>query len=198
MAKLFDLKELKENFVTPASSGILKDNFLDQHCARIESIKQLSGKLPGDGEIFFLWSLNSFNAFTFIPYIIKEQGIIHELVLSTYSISSRILNAVTHYLEKGKIEKIHILVSDSIKFRIPKVQDQLIVLVNQRPGQFSVGYGWNHSKVMCIRTKDGNFVVEGSGNFSENAQYEQYIFINNKTVYDFRRDSVLAIFAGSN
>jgi hypothetical protein len=30
-------------------------------------------------------------------------------------------------------------------------------------------------------------VLEGSGNWSENAHYEQYVFINSKEVFDFRK-----------
>ena len=46
---------------------------------------------------------------------------------------------------------------------------------------------WNHSKVQLIKSDGNYFVVEGSGNFSENAANEQYIFVNNEEVYRFRK-----------
>ena len=40
-----------------------------------------------------------------------------------------------------------------------------------------------------METNQGNhYVVEGSGNMSQNGQYEQYIFENNKPVYDFHKN----------
>jgi hypothetical protein len=192
----FDLDELNVESAPSAGSGILKDKFLDVHLAKVESIKDLNGRLPGEGEIFFLWTLNSFNAFTFIPYMIKSNGNIEELIISTYSISTRILNALIHYIEKRKIEKCHIMISDSIKFRLPKVQEQILYYVGRNPA-FTVSYGWNHSKICLMGTRDGHFVVEGSVNFSENAQYEQYVFVNSSKIFEFRKNMIHGIQPGS-
>lgn len=197
MPPLFRLDELSNPSNERPGSGILKDNFFDSHLAKVESLKQLSGRLPKEGEIYFLWTVNSFNAFTFIPFMVKEHGVINELILSTYSMSSRILNSLTHYIEKGKVEKVHILISDSIKFRIPRVQAQLIHLCSQYPQRFSVSYGWNHSKITLIGTLEGGYVMEGSGNFSENAQYEQYILLKNQKVYDFRKAMIYDVHPGT-
>ncbi|MEI6577764.1 MAG: hypothetical protein WCO63_16445 [Bacteroidota bacterium] len=188
---LFQLSEL--DHLAPAGSGILKSRFHDIHLVKVESIKSLVGNVPSPGECFFLWTVKSFNAYTFIPFFVKEHKVINELILSTYSISNRILESLTHLMEKGKVEKVHILISDSIKFRLPKVQEQLVLLCNQRPAQFTVSYAWNHSKISLIQTPGGCFVVEGSGNFSENAQHEQYLFLNIREVYDFRKAEIYGI-----
>ncbi len=192
---LFKLSDLNQE--TAASSGILKSKFYDVHLAKVESIKSLVGNVPGPGECFFLWTVKSFNAYTFIPFFVKEHKVINELILSTYSISNRILESLTHLLEKGKVEKVHILISDTIKFRLPKVQEQLVTLCKQRPGQFSVDYAWNHSKICLMLTPQGSFLVEGSGNFSENAQHEQYLFLNIKEVYEFRKQEIYGIITGT-
>ncbi|MCX6270503.1 MAG: hypothetical protein NTU44_04645 [Bacteroidetes bacterium] len=197
MQKLFDIEELQQQAELTASSGILKDHFLDVHLAKVETLKQLLGAVPNEGEVYFLWTLNSFNAFTFIPYLVKTQGAIQELIITTYSISTRILNALAHYLEKRRIEQVHLVISDSVKFRLPKVQEQLVILCNQRPGQFTVTYAWNHSKITLMKTKNGHFLVEGSGNFSENAQHEQYIFLNNIKIYEFRKASIDELLRGT-
>lgn len=75
-------------------SGILAETFLNTHEERVERIKHLAGGLPSPGEIFFLWTINSFNAFTFIPFIFQHCGTIDELILSTYSINIRIIDAL--------------------------------------------------------------------------------------------------------
>lgn len=158
------------------------------HIEKVNSLKRLMGRVPGRGEIYFLWTLNSFNAFTFITYIIKHFGTIRQLTFSTYSINERILTSLVRWYDKGAIEKIYICISDSIRSRVPKVNDQLQAFSSTR--NIEIGYAWNHSKVTLIRTDEHFFVVAGSGNFSENALNEQYIFLNDERVYNFFSDCI--------
>lgn len=162
--------------------------FENMHTEKVNSLKQLMGRVPGRGEIYFLWTLNSFNAFTFITYIIKHFGTIRQLTFSTYSINERILTSLVRWYDKGAIEKIYICISDSIRSRLPKVNDQLQAFSSTR--NIEIGYAWNHSKVTLIRTDEHFFVVAGSGNFSENALNEQYIFLNDERVYNFFSDCI--------
>ena len=193
MSALFSLSELSQKKQAEPQnldkSEIQRVRFLNKHLTKVESLKTLAGKLPTSGEIFFIWTLNSFNAFTFIVYIIKHCGVIDELTVSTYSINDRILTSLMKWYDKGEIKKINISISDSIRHRVPKIYDQLQSQAQLR--NMEVSFTWNHSKVTTMRSADNYFVVEGSGNFSENAQYEQYIFMNDKTVYDFRRSCIL-------
>lgn len=192
MYALFKLSEIVEEKkaqpVQPDKSEIKTVRFLNKHLSKVESLKALAGRLPSAGEIFFIWTLNSFNAFTFLVYIIKHCGVIDELTISTYSINDRILTSLVKWYDKGEIRKIHISISDSIRYRMPRIYDQLLIQSQNR--NIEVSFSWNHSKVTTMRSGENYFVVEGSGNFSENAQYEQYIFMNDKTVYDFRRSCI--------
>jgi hypothetical protein len=188
--KLFDIADIGESSPeNGVKSGIHVEKFLQLHNARVESVKQLAGRLPSEGEIFFLWTVNSFNAFTFIPFIIREAGVIHHLVLSTYSINIRIIDALIRLLDHGKILKVDIFISDSVRSRLPKVYDYLISLCEKYP--VTVRYCWNHSKIALIRTDSDHFCVEGSGNWGENAQHEQYVFLNSKSVFEFRKNEIL-------
>ncbi|MEC8884204.1 MAG: hypothetical protein VYD98_06080, partial [Bacteroidota bacterium] len=38
------------------------------------------------------------------------------------------------------------------------------------------------------RTVEHHFVVEGSGNWSENAKYEQYTFAESRGLFEFRKE----------
>ena len=156
------------------------------HTEKIHGLKQLLGRLPKPGEIFFLWTLNSFNAFTFVAYTVKHCGVIDELLFSTYSLNERILNALIRSHDRQEIKQIYICISDSVKSRIPKVNDQLNAYAKTR--NIKIGYAWNHSKVTLMKTGKHRFVVCGSGNFSENALNEQYIFLDNPVIFDFYAD----------
>lgn len=187
MNKFFGLDELtRKTVVDPGDkSAILRDNFLQMHSFKVESLKNLNGRLPEQGEFFALWTLKSSNAFTIIPYLISVLGGIDYLVLSTYSINKRIVDSLIKKIDQDKIGHVKIFISDSIKNRMPAVVDHLEMQINSRD-KITVHYAWNHSKITLIETKGDFFVFEGSGNWSENAQYEQYLFFNYKTLYDFR------------
>ncbi len=159
--------------------------FINNHLRKITNIKDLIGNFPSEDEIYFLFTLNSFNAFTFIPYIINYSGLITNLVFSTYSINKRIVNSLMRWYDKHEIKNIHIVISDSIRNRMPKIVDLIKSCMTTRHN-IKLDFSWNHSKITLIESGSNKFVIEGSGNFSENAQHEQYIFLNNKNIYDFR------------
>jgi len=69
------------------------------------------------------------------------------------------------------------------------VYDRLITLTETH--SVKVYYAWNHSKIALIRTHDQYFDVEGSGNWGENAQHEQYVFVNSRNVFEFRKNEIL-------
>ncbi len=191
---LFNIREmLNGNDVASPSEHTTRsistcERFENMHLEKVNSLKQLLGRVPGQGEIFFLWTLNSFNAFTFITYVIKHFGKIKQLTFSTYSINERILTSLVKWYDKGCIERIYICISDSIRSRVPKVNDQLQAFASTR--NIDIGYAWNHSKVTLIQTAEHHFVVAGSGNFSENALNEQYIFLNDEQIFNFFDDCI--------
>jgi hypothetical protein len=192
--RFFDIDELDQEEIneTPEErSGAMIEKFIFFHYERISSIKQLAGRLPGLGEIYFLWTINSFNAFTFIQFIIKECGNIDELIVSTYSINIRIIDALMKLIDRRQISSVKIFISDSIRTRLPKVYDHLTALVEKRSSIIQVIYSWNHSKISLIRIGNNYFDVEGSGNWGENAQHEQYIFLNSLEVFEFRKNEIL-------
>jgi len=170
-------------------SEILRDSFLHQHEKKIKTLKELINSVPGENEFIALWTLKSFNAFTFIPYLIHIYGKIDYLAISTYTINRRIIDSLTKKIDQGKIDHVKLFISDSLKYRMPKAVDHLSMMINARH-QITAHYAWNHSKITLAQCGDHFFTIEGSGNWSENAQYEQYLFFNNKRLYDFRLNCI--------
>ncbi len=192
---LFNLRELERfDKADKGNAGALSNRFYELHCQKVESIKDLTD-LPSDNKIIFLWTINSFNAFTFIPFILSKHNKISELVITTYSINKRIIEAFSKLMQKNQIEKVDLFISDSIKYRVPRIYDELEAIA-QANKNFNTHYAWNHSKIALVSTCDNFFIIEGSGNFSENAQFEQYVFLNNKEIYEFRKQSIYSSFHG--
>lgn len=188
---LFSLNELQSkstpNELQEEKSAVKAEQFLQIHHLMLESIKDLVGKLPEPGEIYFIWTLKSFNAFTFIPYLAKYAGTIDELYITTYSINTRITDALIKMMALGKIKNVTIYISETMRFRMPKVVDYLDS-VQHSNSNFRVHYSWVHAKIAMVRIGDNYFHVEGSGNWAENAKHEQYIFLQSKEIFDFRKN----------
>ncbi len=165
-------------------SGSFVSKYLLAHYQKVASVKKDLKRLPAAEEFFFLQSDNSFNAFTFIPVILEDQSAKH-LFATTYSINKRVINALVELHQTGKIDSITLLVSDTMLSRNQMICD-LLSSVNRQYANINVLFAWVHAKVCLIETKDANYVIEGSGNWSENAYLEQYTFANCKGLYDFR------------
>lgn len=158
--------------------------YLNHHLEKIDNLNNLV-RIPSDGEIFFLHTEKAFNAFTFIPWIAKRL-FIEELYASTYSISRRVIEALQELQQKGRIGEVTLLISDSMIKRNPVTID-VLEGVAKHNANFKVKYFWNHSKVCLIKAGDFHLVLEGSGNWSENAQLEQYVLANSEAIFNFRK-----------
>ena len=168
------------------ASELFISKYLNKHYLKIKNLSEDLLRLPAEEEVFYLQTENAFNAFTFIPMIAKQQGI-KELYASTYSINIRVIESLIELHDAGIVEQITLLISDSLIKRNPTTIDLLSALVKSR-ANIKVVYSWNHSKVCLIKTAFSHYVIEGSGNWSENAFIEQYAFTNSKNVFDFRKE----------
>ena len=160
MRQYFDLNDI---FQEVRQSKMYSEHFERVQTFKVNSLKELCGRLPVDNEIFFLETRKSFTAFTFIVYVIKTCGYVKS---------------------KGLIGTIHFHISETLKFRMPEIFARLVELA--KDGVITLTYAWTHKKVACLETENGCYVIEGSGNYGENALEEQYVFLKSKKVYEFR------------
>lgn len=187
MRNLFAVPDEPVPDETTTKSDQLVAKFWEMHVQRVENLKKLI-TLPDPESCCFLWTINAFNAFTFIPYCISHFGFIDHLALSTYTISMKVADALFREIDHGRIKSVEIFVSESLRFRMPKVVEHIDAMIVSRP--VKVRYVWNHSKITCVNCGNNFLVLEGSGNWSENAQFEQYILTNSKKIYDFRKKNL--------
>ena len=183
--KFFDLQEIiPKNRQGEDGAFEVSSAYLNSHMERIENLNKLL-RLPDVGEIFFMHTEKSFNAFTFIPWL-SERYFIEEICASTYSISRRVVEALCELQNMGRVGQVVLLISDSMVKRNAATIDVLDGLVKHH-ANFQVKYYWNHSKICLLKTSEHHLILEGSGNWSENALLEQYVLAIDKAIYDFRR-----------
>lgn len=184
MSKYFDIEEVKAKQNENSSSGHYISKYLLSHYEKIKNLDKDLQRLPSIDEFFFLQSDTQFNAFTFIPFVAKS-GNIKYLHATTYTINREVVDALIQLHDTGLIENIELLISDSLKTRNPSIINYLEMMLTSRPN-FIVKFTWVHAKVSLLHSQEGYYVIEGSGNWAANAQYEQYIFTQSKGLYEFR------------
>lgn len=194
--RYFDISTLKDPSPAKDPSRHFTSKYLLAHFENVNRLEGQLKRLPTAEEFFFLQTNNSFNAFTFIPFICKYVQITR-LYASTYSISRKVITALMELHSRGFVEEITLLISDSMVKRNPMTIDVLLSVAAAN-SNLKVLFGWNHSKVCLIEAsspssspeggESQHFVIEGSGNWSDNAAIEQYTFANSKGLFDFRMD----------
>lgn len=162
---------------------LFHSKYLLQHFEKLSHPDNLF-RLPTDEEFFFLQTDKSFNAFTFIPLVCRRENIKH-LYACTYSISNKVIHALVELYDMGKIEQLTLLISDSMIKRNPVTIDNLISMAKAR-SNMKILFAWVHAKVCLMELENDHYIVEGSGNWSDNASVEQYTFANSKSLFDFR------------
>jgi hypothetical protein len=184
--KYFDFNsKIKEEKKVEKPSELFTSKYIASHYQKIQNLDNDLNRIPTLEEFFFLQTDKAFNAFTFIPFVANVFPV-KELYASTYSISRKVIDALIELHDKGMIEQITLLISDSMIKRNPVTIDNLKAMCSSRPN-IKVLYAWSHAKVCLLQTHDFYFVIEGSGNWAENAHYEQYLFANSKGLFDFRK-----------
>jgi hypothetical protein len=183
--KFFNPKNIVQDLKEEPISSQWKSNYIAKHFQKVTNLENDLMRVPTLDEFLFLQSDNAFNAFTFIPFVAKHYPV-KELFASTYSISNKVITALVELHDKGMIEKITLLISDSMIKRNPLTIENLKGMCSTRPN-IQVFYAWTHAKVCLMQTHDSYYVIEGSGNWSENAHFEQYLFANCKGLFDFRK-----------
>ncbi|MDR0893528.1 MAG: hypothetical protein LBN24_13130 [Mediterranea sp.] len=181
MSYYYTLEELRQEV---SDARMYSKRFDTMLTFKVDRLKDLCGRLPEENEAFFIETRKSFTAFTFIVYLIKHTGRVNHLYIATYSTNERIINALLRWKGKGLISSIHLHISETLQYRMPKIYERLVGL--SESGEINLSLAWTHKKITCLDTSAGYFVVEGSGNYGENAMQEQYCFLKSKEVYEFR------------
>ena len=104
---------------------------------------------------------------------------------ATYSLSRSTIDAFIELHDKGLIESMTLLISDSMIQRNPTTIEYLKGLASTRRS-IKVQFAWTHAKLTLLKTSEGHYIIEGSGNWSENASVEQYLFARDYDLYRFR------------
>lgn len=138
-----------------------------------------------DGQQLRIVTANAINAIVAIE-LIMSQTEIDEVYICIYRMNLKAVEFIKRNIYDAGI-KCTLLLSNFFREnkRYERWFEKLAALDCDN---FRVKTGCLHAKVFACRTEDNrHYVFEGSGNLSDNARIEQYIFEKNKEVYDFHK-----------
>lgn len=150
--------------------------------------------IPKPGEQWRIITEKQFNAFALIQGAV-ENDIIEELYLAVYRINEPIVANLIDLIESGKIRRATFVISSF--FNQTKKPEQWAKRLREycanNPNTSHI-YCHNHSKVVAFKTQGGGyFVFEGSGNMSDNARIEQYLYEQSEASYNFHKSWMLEL-----
>lgn len=143
---------------------------------------------PKPGEQWRIITEKAFNAFALIMHVLQTRKI-KELYLAVYRINEPTVRTIIDKIKDGNIQKATFVISSF--FNQTKKPERWAIMLKDfadaSPKCRHV-YTHNHAKIVAIRTSDNDyFVFEGSGNMSDNARIEQYIYENSKEMFEFHK-----------
>jgi hypothetical protein len=126
---------------------------------------------------------------------IEHYGKLDFLSIQTYTIDEKTIFTLYELLNNGKIEKLQIIMTETAVFRLPKIY-KLLKDIFANHENCNLSFYWVHSKVHLLRCGNDKYVIDGSGNFSMNAQIEQYNIFHSDQMFDFDYDMCNNFFFG--
>lgn len=144
---------------------------------------------PLKGEQYRIITEKQFNAYALILHLLQDN-VIEELYLAIYRINEPTVDSLIEFIESGKIKKATFVISSFFnQTKKPEAWAKKLRLYCEVKENCEHVYVHNHSKVLAIRTEgNDNFVFEGSGNMSDNARVEQYLYENCKESFEFHKN----------
>ena len=152
-------------------------------------------EIPPKNSMLAIRTQSQLNAFSIFMQFIEKYGKIDFLSIQTYTIDEKTLFTLKELLDCGKIEKLQIIMTETAVFRIPKIYKLLKDLFSTKEN-CNLSFYWVHSKVHLVKCGNDSFVIDGSGNFSMNAQVEQYNIFNSEKMFNFDYDLCKTFFFG--
>lgn len=166
------------------------------HFLKAKALSDLCVK-PLPNEQYRIITEKQFNAYALILHLLETEEI-DEMYLAIYRINEPTVASIIDFIEARKIKQATFIISSF--FNQTKKPERWALHLrgycDQSPYCKHV-YTHNHSKVLAVKTESGNhYVFEGSGNMSDNARIEQYVYENNREVFLFHKDWMTDLVSG--
>jgi len=156
-------------------------------CKKASNFKDIVGVNLEQNTQYRIVTDKSFNAITVFRYLLERYKI-NEIYIVVYRMNDKSFDYLKSIIEKDNIKTGFIV---SSFFRENKRYERWakeMEILSENTENVKASFCSSHAKVFLAKTTCGKHIVfEGSGNLSDNARLEQYIFEDNESVYNFHK-----------
>lgn len=154
--------------------------------ARNDNFKNIMkdiGGLPNSKEMIAIKTDGASDCGSIFSYILEEWDVIEDFYLATWTISKANTKRIREALNTGKIKKMTMVFSDTLKGANPALYANLVREL--KPFECCALKEINsHAKTFSITNGKDYLTISGSANWSENPRIENYLIINDKQLFD--------------
>jgi hypothetical protein len=192
--KVLEAKDAQTNFLD--TSFIKLEKFELKTFERVQNIIKEICTIPNVNEQYRIITHKSFTAYDWVVFICGFYEAFEEVYFLSYNFSEKPIHHILKKFDDKIFEKCTCIISHTIMYRTPKIYNLLKQASEERSENFRVAGIFNHSKIILMKPKNSEhyLVIEGSGNFSQNAYIEQYVFDNSKNIYNFHKKWIESVF----
>jgi len=127
------------------------------------------------------------DAGSFFSYALEEWDQITEMYLATWTISISNIKRITEAIESGKLKKLVMVFSSTLKPANPSLYSRLVSSLikfdNVKLKEVN-----SHAKTYSISNGKDFITISGSANWSKNPRIENYLIINDKELFDHHKE----------
>jgi len=167
-------------------------SFLQKHMLTVRNAAEIMGFMPGANDVVIIQTLNAFSAFDYVVYMQQRFGSIDELIISSYNMSGRVIETFAGMVVDGTIKKADIIINAKYKeAQADKAKFEEIITLSRKNPNIQLHFKQNHTKNILIRIGFKHFVWFGSGNSASNAEMEDYIWMMDTDIFNFKKNFLL-------
>lgn len=145
------------------------------------------GGFPKSNQYFAIKTNGTSDCGSIFSYALKHWESIDEMYLATWTISKQNISRLKSAIESGKLKKLTMVFSSTLKAANPALYAQLVSglkpFENVKLKEIN-----SHAKTFSISNGTDFLTVSGSANWSENPRIENFLLLNDKDLFEHHKE----------
>lgn len=151
-----------------------------------EIIKEFGG-LPKSNEYFAIKTNGTSDCGSIFSHILKEWNEIEEMYLATWTISKQNIKRLQEAVEEKRLKNLTLVFSSTLKPANPALYASLVGSLKDFPNVKLKEIN-SHAKTFSVSNGKDFITITGSANWSENPRIENFLILNDKTLFEHHKD----------
>jgi len=150
-------------------------------------LMEANGGFPKSKEYLAIKTSGETDAGSFFSYALDKWEIVDEMYLATWTISIANINRITESIKEGKLKKLVMVFSSTLKPANPSLYSRLVSSLIDLPN-VSLKEVNSHAKTFSISNGKDYITISGSANWSKNPRIENYLILNDKELFEHHKE----------